>query len=140
MKYTIPGIVIVMLLGCAPAAPQQVIVGRYVRARVNARDNPAWRGIVGDWDTEYRADGHLLVRGPNGQRVDSRWHLDGDVLTIDDSNDNAGDMSCRLSGIDTASGRYRIRFVGDELHFRALRDECDGRRNVIETHPLRKVR
>ena len=112
-------------------------MGRYVRARVEARDRPDWRGIVGDWRAEYRGDGHLLVHGANGLTVESLWRLDGDALTLSDVE---GSAACRLDGVDTASGRYRIQFLGDELRLTVLRDECAGRRSVIESHPLRRVR
>lgn len=99
-----------------------------MQERINARDYPNWIGIVGDWYTEYRADGRHVVHGPNGLRIDGRWRLDGDVLTINDANDIA-------VHIDTASARYRIRFVGDELYCEALRDECGSRRIGMTIHP-----
>jgi len=124
---------------CSTTAPPDAtaLVGRYMRARINARDDPDWRGIVGDWQAEYRGDGHLIVRGAHGLDVDSLWSLAGDVLTLTDM---AGSGACRLDGVDAASGRYRIRFIGDELHFVVLRDECAGRRSVLLTHPLRRIR
>lgn len=122
---------------CSVPAPPPSIIGLYARARIHARDDPDWRGVIGDWSAEYRRDGHLIVHGANGLTVDSRYRLDRDVLTLTDVD---GSGSCRLDGIDTASGRYRVHFIGDELHFDVLRDECAGRRSVILSHPLRRVR
>ena len=138
MRALTSSLVLSLCCACTPA-PQATpsIVGHYVRLRVNARDDPDWSGIVGDWSAEYRNDGHLIVHGANGLTVDSRYRLEGDVLTLTDID---GSGSCRLDGVDDASGRYRIRFVGDELHFSVLRDECGGRRSVITSHPLRRLR
>ena len=126
-----------LLLAACGASPPPVLVGYYVRDRVNARDDPEWRGLVGAWHSEYRSDGHLIVHGPGGMTVDSLWRLDGDVLTLADA---TGSGSCRLDGVDVASGRYRVRWNGDELHLEPLRDECDSRREMIQRFPLRRVR
>ena len=39
---------IVLLVACAAAAEAPPPIGRHVRARVSAIDDPDWRGIVGD--------------------------------------------------------------------------------------------
>jgi hypothetical protein len=135
----LPFLLAFAIAACSATAPTTpaALIGKYERTRISARDNPDWRGLVGDWTAEYRADGHLLVRGAHGLMVDSRYRLDGDVLTLTDLE---GSGSCRLDGVDAASGRYRIHFVGEELHFDVLRDECGGRRSVLLSHPLRRIR
>jgi hypothetical protein len=135
MRALLPALLVCLCGACAPAPPS--IVGSYARDRVNARDDPDWRGLVGEWRAEYRSDGHLIVHGANGLDVDSRYRLDGDVLTLTDL---GGSASCRDEGVDYASGRYRIRLSGDQLRFEVLRDECTGRRSVITSHPLRRLR
>ena len=125
------------LAGCAAPDPP-TLVGRYVRDRVSAVDDPDWRGVVGDWSAEYRADGILVVHGANGLDLQSRWQLDGDVLTLTDLA-GSGVGSCRLAGVDFASGRYRVERRGAELRFHVLRDECGGRRSVLLSHPRRRA-
>ena len=141
MKCIVTFIVVASLaLGaCAdpPSAPS--LAGRYERARFNARDNPEWTGVVGAWDIEFRHDGHFIVHGPSGWTVDSLWRLDGDVFTTEDTASTTRELSCAIEGVDHRSGRYRIRFVGDELQFKTLLDECVGRHEVLEGSAWRRV-
>jgi len=127
-----------LLLACAACSDtgQPGIVGQYVRQPLSARDDPSWRGVVGEWQQEYRSDGHLIVHGA-GMDIDSLYRLDGDILTLDDI---AGSGACRAQGIDAGSARYRVHFDGDSVRFDALHDECVGRRSVMTTHQLRRVR
>jgi len=132
-------IALLLLLACGACADQAptTIVGRYVRQQVTARDDPSWRGVVGEWSQEYRSDGRLIVHGAGGMDVESQYRLDGDVLTL---NDIGGSGACRTQGIDAGSARYRVHFSGDIVRFDALQDACIGRRSVMTTHALHRVR
>src|ERR1041385_3346427 len=74
---------VVLSAACAKPAPP-TLVGRYVRQTFIARDDPSWRGVVGDWIHEFRGDGRLIVRQVGGMGIESRYWLDGDILTITD--------------------------------------------------------
>jgi hypothetical protein len=126
---------IVLFAGCAKAAPP-TLVGRYQQQTFTARDDPSWRGVVGDWTHEFRADGRLIVRHTGGMGIEARWRLDGDVLTITDL---SGSGSCRHFGSDSASARYRVHLDGDLLRYEPLRDECTPRRSGMTIHPWRRA-
>jgi hypothetical protein len=126
-----------LLLGsCAPAP--QGIAGRYIE-HIDARDNPPWRDLIGDFEFDFRSDGELRVRQVGGTQVaaDARWRLDGDLLTI---SEYGGAGSCHASGLDLASALYRVHYVNDGIELQVLRDECRGRREAIPLRPLRRVR
>lgn len=125
----------VALAGCTPSP--HAIAGRYVE-HIEARDNPPWRDLIGDFEFDFRDDGELHVHQVGGTQVDAiaRWRLDGDVLTIAES---GGQTSCRESGLDLASAAYRVHYLGDGIELRALRDECRGRREAIPLKPLRRI-
>jgi hypothetical protein len=116
---------VLALAACASAPDSAGIVGRYAM-HVSARDNPAWRGMIGDWDFEFGADGRLRARqsGGKGMAIDMLYRYEAGVLTI---NDLAGNGSCRHFGVDMASAAYRIRFVDSGFEARPLRDECTPR-------------
>jgi hypothetical protein len=122
---------------CSRAPDRQDIVGHYA-TRFTARDDVPWRGIVGDWEAEYRADRHLIVHH-GSFNVEALYRLDGDILTITDLN---GSASCRQDGVDIASARYRVHFIETGLGMRIepLRDECDGRRFVRSSHTWQRIR
>ena len=130
------GIAVLMLGGCAPAP--QGIAGRYIE-HIDARDNPPWRDLIGDFEFDFRADGELRVHQVGGTQVDAdaRWRLDGDLLTI---SEYGGASSCRESGLDLASALYRVRIIDDGIELQVLRDECRGRREATPLRPLRRVR
>ena len=126
------------LAACSESLPPpHTLIGRFAQAHVAARDEPAWRAIVGDWTHEYRPDGHLIVQETGGLRIDTLYRLDGDILTL---NDLSGSGSCRHQGIDVGSARYRIRFFDRGIRYEALRDECSGRRTGMTIHPWLRVR
>ena len=129
-------LLLVFLLGaCAPPAGPR-LVGRYVQQPFTARDEPSWRGVVGSWTHEFRSDGLLIVQQTGGMTIESRYRLDGDILTITDL---SGSGSCRHFGSDAASARYRVRFDGDLLRYEPLLDECTPRRTGMTVHPWRRV-
>ena len=124
------------LAACSPATPD--FAGRYLE-HIDARDNPPWRDLIGDFEFDFRADGELHVHQVDGTRVDAlaRWRLDGDRLTISET---GGASSCRESGLDLASALYRVEYLGDGIALHVLRDECRGRREAIPLQPLRRIR
>jgi hypothetical protein len=128
-----------LLLACAACSgtTQPSIVGRYTM-HVTARDNPAWRGMIGDWDFEFRANGRLVARQSGGMRmsIDMVYRFDADVLTI---NDLAGNGSCRHFGVDMASAAYRVRFLESGFEARPLRDECTPRVYGMTLHDFMRV-
>jgi len=126
----------VALAGCGHAEVPRGIVGRYAQGRVNARDNPVWRAIVGDWQHEFRSDGHLIVQQIGGMQINTRYRLDGDILTFDDL---GGSGSCRPLGVDFGSARYRVHVLQDGVRYEALRDECPGRRTGMTLHPWLRI-
>ena len=125
-----------LLGGCAPSP--QGITGRYIE-HIDARDNPPWRDLIGDFEFDFRADGELRVRQVGGTQVDAdaRWRLDGNLLTI---SEYGGASACRQSGLDLASALYRVHIIDDGIELQVLRDECRGRREAIPLRPLRRVR
>lgn len=128
----------VALGACArPSAPES-IVGRYTM-RVTARDNPAWRGMVGDWNFEFTGDGRLFARQAGGKQmaIDMVYRVAGDILTIDDLRGNG---SCRHFGVDAASATYRIRFLDAGFAAQPLRDECTPRVYGMTLHGFERVR
>jgi len=121
--------------GCA--GPSHEFAGRYIE-HIDARDNPPWRDLIGDFEFDFRADGELHVRQTGGTTdAVAHWRLAGDVLTI---SEYGGASSCRESGLDLASALYRVHFFDDGVELRVLRDECRGRREAIPLKPLRRVR
>lgn len=128
------GIAALMLCGCAPSP--QGIEGRYL-LRVEARDDPPWRGMLGNWIADFRADGRLDVRQVGGVSVEARYRVRGDLLMIDDFH---GDGACRENGADLASALYRIRFVDGNLIMQPLRDECRGRRESLPIRAWQRLR
>ena len=124
---------VVLFAACSKPAPP-ALVGRYLQQTFTARDDPSWRGVVGDWIHEFRGDGRLRQVG--GMGIESRYRLDGDILTITDL---SGTGSCRHFGSDTASARYRVHFDGDLLRYEPLHDECTPRRTGMTIHPWRRV-
>jgi hypothetical protein len=124
-----------VLGGCA--APPQGIAGSYIE-HIDARDNPPWRDLIGDFQFDFRANGELRVHQVGGTQVDAlaRYRLDGDLLTIVES---GGTSSCRESGVDLASALYRVRFVNDGIDLQVLRDECRGRREAMPLRPLHRM-
>jgi len=138
MRLLLPMLLAFTMAACSDSEPTpRSIVGRYAQVRINARDNPAWRAIVGDWQHEYRSDGHLIVREIGGMTIDSLYRLDDDVLTL---NDVSGSGSCRLLGVDVGSARYRVHFFDGGIRFEVVRDECMGRRTGMTIHPWLRVR
>jgi hypothetical protein len=47
--------VVVLFAACAKPAPP-ALIGRYVQQTFTARDDPSWRGVVGDWIHEFRSE------------------------------------------------------------------------------------
>ena len=133
---TLPVALAGLVCACSPASTS--LVGRYVE-HIEARDNPPWRDLVGDFEFDFRAGGELHVHQLGDTKVDAvaRWQLRGDVLTISES---GGMSSCRESGLDLASAWYRVTFTGDGVELHVLRDECRGRREAIPLRPLRRIR
>ena len=124
------------VLGACSAAPDG-IVGRYIE-HIDARDNPPWRDLIGDFEFDFRAGGDLRVHQLDGTTdALARWRLDGDVLTISET---GGPSSCRESGLDLASAQYRVHFIDGGVELQVLRDECRGRREAIPLKPLYRVR
>jgi len=126
---------VLLLAGCARTP--QGIAGSYIE-HIDARDNPPWRDLIGDFQFDFGADGQLRVHQVGGTQVDAhaRYRLDGDLLTIDES---GGTSSCRESGVDLASALYRVRYVDDGIELQVLRDECRGRREAMPLRPLRRM-
>jgi hypothetical protein len=123
------------LCACAPPAPPS-LTGRYVE-HIEARDNPPWRALVGDFEFDFDAHGRLSVRQLGGvQMVHARYRFDGDLLTIDEY---GGESSCRDSGLDLASALYRVQFVADGLRLQVVRDECRGRREAMPLRAMRRI-
>jgi hypothetical protein len=114
------------------------IAGHYTM-HVTARDNPAWRGMVGEWNFEFTNDGRLFARQAGGKQmaIDMVYRFVGDILTI---NDLAGNGSCRHFGVDYASAAYRVRFVDSGFEARPLRDECTPRIYGMTLHDFERVR
>lgn len=132
---TLAALVAGVLAACS-AAPDG-IVGRYIE-HIDARDNPPWRDLIGDFEFDFRAGGDLRVRQLDGTTdALARWRLDGDVLTISET---GGPSSCRESGLDLASAQYRVHFIDGGVELQVLRDECRGRREAIPLKPLYRVR
>jgi hypothetical protein len=129
---------ILVALGCVACTPQapHSLVGHYAM-RVTARDGPPFRLIIGEWEHEYRADGHLLIHQVGGWKMEQLYRLDGDILTVIDV---GGTGSCRLLGIDTGSARYRVHFTGSGIRLDPLRDECAGRRIGMTVHAWERIR
>jgi len=126
----------VALVACSATAPQpERIVGRYTDS-LTARDSPNWRGVVGNWITEYQEDGQFYVHQIGGMWIRGRYTLDGDALTIRDLD---GTGSCTHFGIDYASAHYRLHLTAGELRFEVLRDECQPRRFGMTVHPWRRI-
>jgi len=122
-------------LGACTPTPRG-IVGRYIE-HIDARDNPPWRDLIGDFQFDFTSDGQMRVRQLGGwPEVKAHYRLDGDLLTI---NEYGGASSCRESGLDLASARYRVRFTAVGIDLRALRDECRGRREAMPLRPLQRV-
>jgi hypothetical protein len=136
LRIVAPTLFALACAACAAPATPTDLVGRYVQARVNATDAPAWRALVGDWTHEYRADGHLIVQQIGGMHIETRYRIDGDILTLDDI---GGSGSCRPLGVDVGSARYRVHFIAGGVRFEALRDECMGRRTGMTIHPWLRV-
>jgi hypothetical protein len=112
------------------------IVGRYIE-HIDARDNPPWRDLIGDFQFDFNADGQMLVRQIGGwQGVKAHYRLDGDLLTI---SEYGGASSCRESGLDLASATYRVEFTNGGLRLHVLRDECRGRREAMPLQVFRRV-
>ena len=138
--------VVVASAGCArPSGDAGVIgrntatiVGRYAM-HVTARDNPTWRGMIGEWNFEFTGDGRLFARQAGGKQmaIDMVYRFADDVFTI---NDLAGNGSCRHFGIDYASAAYRVRFLDWGLEARPLRDECTPRIYGMTLHNFERVR
>jgi len=125
-----------ILNGCAvPPAPTTTLVGRYTD-RLVARDTPNWRGVVGTWVAEYRADGQFFVQQVGGMWIRGLYRLDGDALMI---RDLEGTGSCTHFGTDYASASYRVHLTRSELRFDALRDECSPRRFGMTVHAWRRI-
>lgn len=127
---------VTLLCGCVPTAQPQGIVGRFME-HIDAHDNPPWRDLIGDFDFDFRSDGKLHIHRRGGWTVEATYKFDGDVLTI---NDYGGDSACRSSGLDLASGAYRVRFTNIGMELRALRDDCRGRRESMTLKPLVRLR
>ena len=124
----------VLVSGCASDA--DTVVGHYVE-HIEARDNPPWRALIGDFAFDFDEHGTLTVGQIGGaQLVHARYRFDGDLLTIDES---GGVSSCRESGLDLASAQYRVRHVSGGIALQVVRDECRGRREAIPLRPLRRV-
>lgn len=120
--------------GCAP--PQQGLPGRYIE-HIDARDNPPWRDLIGDFEFIFTHDGEMKVRQLGGwQGIQAHYRLQGNLLTI---SEYSGDSSCRESGLDLASALYRVQFTDDGLLLHVLRDECRGRREAMPLRPLRRI-
>jgi hypothetical protein len=135
------GIVATLLLALlagssARASEPRSIVGLYA-LRIEARDDPPWRGMLGEWEMEFDADGFLHVRQIGGMTVEARYRVDGHLLMI---NETGGTGTCRESGVDLASALYRIHLTDTILQLRAIRDECRGRRESLPIRPWRRVR
>jgi hypothetical protein len=126
------------LIGCAPAPAPSGIVGRYTDSLV-ARDDPGWRGLVGDWVHEYRADGHVIIRqiGGMNMNMEALYRLDGDILILTDL---GGVGSCRHFGVDYGSARYRIHFTDTGMRVEPLLDECTPRRFGMSVHTWQRIR
>ncbi len=124
-----------LMSACTRAPESHSILGHYFM-RVTARDGPPFRIIVGDWKTEYRADGHLIVQQIGGWNIESLYHLDGDILTLTDI---GGSGSCRQMGVDAGSARYRVHYIDSGIQFEPLRDECSGRRIGMTVHALQRI-
>lgn len=114
------------------------IVGHYAM-HVTARDNPAWRGMIGDWNFEFTGDGRLFARQAGGKQmaIDMVYRIAGDILTI---NDLAGNGSCRHFGVDAASAAYRVRLLDSGFEARPVRDECTPRIYGMTLHHFERVR
>lgn len=127
---------LLITLGACAQTPQD-IVGRYIE-HIDARDNPPWRDLIGDFEFVFTHDGEMTVRQIGGwQGIQAHFRLDGDRLMI---SEYAGVSSCRESGLDLASALYRVQFTGDGLQLQVLRDECRGRRESMPLRLLRRVR
>jgi hypothetical protein len=126
------------VLAACQAPDSSSLAGRYIE-HIEARDNPPWRDLIGDFEFDFRAGGELHVHQVGGSQVDAvaRWRLNGDLLTISES---GGATSCRESGLDLASALYRVTYIDGGIELRVLRDECRGRRDSIPLRPLRRVR
>jgi hypothetical protein len=128
-----------LALGACASAPDDAgVVGHYAM-HVSARDNPAWRGMIGDWDFEFGANGRLRAHqvGGKGMAIDMVYRFEAGILTIDDL---AGNGSCRHFGVDAASAAYRVRFVDSGFEARPLRDECMPRIYGMTLHDFTRVR
>jgi len=122
-----------LLIGCSK--PQE-ISGRYIE-HIDARDNPPWRDLIGDFEFVFTHDGEMTVRQIGGwQGIRAHYRLQGDLLTI---SEYGGTSSCRESGLDLASALYRVRFTSEGLLLQVLRDECRGRREAMPLRPFRRV-
>ena len=122
------------LAGCTQT--QQGLPGRYIE-HIDARDNPPWRDLIGDFEFVVTADGVMTVRRLGDiQDVKAHYRLDGDLLTIDEI---GGVSTCRDSGLDLASALYRVQYIEGGVRLHVLRDECRGRREAMPLRPLRRV-
>jgi hypothetical protein len=133
-SFAVIAIALLQVACASRALPPHDIVGRYVDD-LSARDAPSWRGVVGHWTAEYRADGQLFIQQERGMWIHSRYRLDDDVLTV---RDLEGTGSCTLFGVDAASGRYRVQYTGQGIRFETLHDECSPRRFGMTVHVWRR--
>jgi len=64
-----------LALGACASAPDDAGVAGHYAMHVSARDNPAWRGMIGDWDFEFGANGRLRAHQVGGQGHGDRHGL-----------------------------------------------------------------
>jgi hypothetical protein len=95
---------------------------------------------VGRWRIAFNPDGsYEAERTDVGVMVTGQYSVDGTRVTI---TDEAGLLSCSNPAAttipigDIATGVYEWTKIGSELRLTVQEDECEGRVQLLSTHPL----
>jgi hypothetical protein len=73
----------------------------------------------GDWQWEFKEDGTSFTSGPIGSETGT-YTISGDQITI----------TCQCCG--DIAGTYSWTFDGAILGFKAIQDDCENRRGVVD--------
>jgi hypothetical protein len=133
--------VLTLVVSLAPVgrAESHPITGTYVvtlgASDLRVTPGPMVAQLAGKWSVTFAADGSYTVRKDGADRVNGKYTMAGDEVTLMDIR---GDLACVGDGLE---GVYNVKRVKNVVTFTKVKDtSCPGRVAALTSRPFTVAR